>query len=133
MPRVPADGVDAAWAQVAAATARGELGIGAKVSTLLNNLMSPHSEGTNLHVICIYTADCRDADDVNRVLVALRGLGFTQRLSYKEDGATFSKVYGSGAALYVAQPGSTVAELRRDPIPTPVEHLKDADLGRDVG
>jgi hypothetical protein len=130
MPRVPADTVNDVWARVAAATERGELGIGAKVSTLLNNLLSPHGEGKDLHVICVYTADCRDADDVNRVLVALRGLGFSQRLSYKEDGATFSNVYGSGAALYVAQPASTIAERRRDPIPTPIGHLKDADIGR---
>jgi hypothetical protein len=130
MPRVPADLVDDVWAKVAAATARGDLGIAAKVSTLVNNEFNPHSEGPQLHVICVYTGDCRDSDDVVRVLASLRGLGFTQRLSYKEDGATFANIYGAGAALYVSQPGSTTAERRREPVPTPDEYLDDTVIGR---
>jgi hypothetical protein len=119
MPRVSADVVDDLWSQIASATERGELGSAAKVSTLLNNESNPHGAGASLHVICVYTADCRDADDVGRVLAALRQLGITERLSYKEDGATYANIYGRGAALYVAQPGSNVPDRRRDPIPLP--------------
>src|SRR5215471_17725527 len=94
MLRLPSDLVDEVWAKVAAATQRGDLGISAKVSTLVNNEMNPHSEGPQTHVMFVYTADCRDADDVVRVLSALRVLGFSQRLSYKEDGATLANIYG---------------------------------------
>jgi len=125
MPRIPTAAVDEVWARVSEATGRGELGIGAKVSTLLNNALSPHNED-GLHVVCVYTADCRDLADVAHVLSRLRLLGITQRLSYKENGATYARVYGIGAALYVAQPGSSVIERRRDPIPTPLELIADA-------
>jgi hypothetical protein len=127
MPRVPAEIVDEVWNSISAATLSGDLGIAAKVSTLMNNELNPRSEGRNLHLICVYTADCRDVEDVARVLVRLRSLGFTQRLSYKEDGATYANVYGAGAALYVAQPRSSVPELRRDPIPTPLEYVEESD------
>jgi hypothetical protein len=130
MPRVPADLVDEAWTRIARATQEGRLGIAAKVSTALNNAESPHSEGRAIHVICVYTADCRDVEDVMRALLGLRALGFTQRLSYKEDGATFAGIYGPGSALYVSQPNSADVERRREPVATPDEHLNDADIGR---
>jgi Bles03-like protein len=34
-----------------------------------------------LHVICVYTADCRNVEDLTRVLVRLRVLGFGGLLS----------------------------------------------------
>jgi hypothetical protein len=44
---------------------------------------------------------------------ALRRLGFNQRLTYKEDAATLTGVYGSGAGLYVAQPSALEFTRRR--------------------
>ena len=117
--RVPSDDVDATWAKVAAATVAGELGIEAKVSTRGNNETSRHAEGADTHVICVYTRDCRDVVDVEQVLAKLRGLGFGGLLTYKEDGATYAGVYGKGASLFVARPGSTTAGRRREAIPAP--------------
>ena len=119
MPRVPAASVDEIWSRVVEATRAGRLGIGAKVSTRFSNRFSPRSEGADTHVICVYTADCRDMAEVRRVLVELRRMGFRERLSYKENGATAANVYGPGAALYVAQPDSLEPERRREPIPDP--------------
>ena len=48
-----------------------------------------------------------------RLLVALRELGFTARLSYKTDADTLTFNYGPGTALYVSQPDSLDFENRR--------------------
>jgi Domain of unknown function (DUF1917) len=113
---LPPDQVDGAWDQIATATLDGRLGVAAKVA---DRLLAEHGarHGRDvLHVCCVYTADCRDTADVARVLGELRELGFTQRLSYKEDAATLTGVYGQGAALYVAQPGSLEFTRRRLPV-----------------
>lgn len=62
---------------------------------------------------CIYTHDFEDHDDVRRVLVALRGLGFSGRLSYKRDLDTLEDNYSDGVSIYVSQPGSLDFEDRR--------------------
>lgn len=111
--------VDEVWVQIKAATVSGDLGSSAKVSTVMNNLLNPRSQGVQLHAIMVYTRDYRDLEDVARVLQKLRDMGFVGRLSYKEDAATLSNIYGGGAALYVAQPGALSFECRRDPFPAP--------------
>jgi hypothetical protein len=57
-------------------------------------------------LICVYTRDWQDRDDVRRVLGALRELGVSWRLAYKTDEATGAGVYGRGSSIYVSQPGS---------------------------
>ena len=47
------------------------------------------------YVICVYTLDWKDEEDVMRVKNALRAAGITQELKYKRDLDTFNKVYGS--------------------------------------
>jgi hypothetical protein len=56
--------------------------------------------------IVVYTADWRDREDVHRVLLELRRLGFGGRLTYKTDAATLAGKYGTGASTYVSAPGS---------------------------
>lgn len=60
--------VNEVWERVATATARNELGIAAKVA--------PREErgSTRERLVCIYTYDFRDRDDVARVLHRLRQL-----------------------------------------------------------
>lgn len=113
----PTAEVDGAWAKVARATFDDELGIEAKVADRANaEARGRQTRQPPLHVMCVYTRDCRDAGDVAGVLAALRRLGFDQRLTYKEDAATLTGVYGSGAGLYVAQPGSLEFTRRRRPV-----------------
>jgi len=57
-------------------------------------------------LICVYTRDWQDRDDVRRVLGALRGLGVSWRLAHKTDEVTGAGVYGRGSSIYVSQPGS---------------------------
>jgi len=101
--------VDAVWEKVAAATQSGRLGFAAKVATAWPNSLARSSK----RVICVYTYDFNDHEDVTRVLVALRDLGFEERLSYKTDVDTLAGQYGSGAATYVSQPNQLIFEIRR--------------------
>ncbi len=45
------------------------------------------------HVICVYTYDWTDFEDVTRVRNELMILGFTQKLGYKTDADTLSGKY----------------------------------------
>lgn len=77
--------IDEAWKTVAASTFRNELGFDAKVSTA----NQPDSE----YVICAYTKNYLDSDDVKRVRGRLKDLGFAERLFYKPDIYTYLKIY----------------------------------------
>ncbi len=87
---VPREKVDEAWVEVAAALSQGRLGNQAKVSTAKP---SPNATDPNDHVICVYTYDSDDVDDVMRVREELRALGFTWKIAYKTDVATLEGKY----------------------------------------
>lgn len=106
---VPTANVDRAWDKIREATLAGRLGDVAKVATAYP---SPLRRSPGEHVICVYTLDYTDQVDVARVLVGLRELGFSQRLSYKTDAATHAGRYGDGVAIYVSPPGATSFEER---------------------
>lgn len=97
------------WDQVREATEAGSLGIGAKVATARPN---PREISARTRLICVYTRDWQDRDDVRRVLAALRDLGVSWRLAYKTDEATGAGVYGRGSSIYVSPPGSRDFEDR---------------------
>jgi hypothetical protein len=103
------DGHDKVWEKIRAATEAGDLGCRAKAATARPN---PLKGSSNALLTCVYTCDYQDLDDVQRVLAALRGLGFGGRLVYKTDEATMSGRYGPGSAIYVSQPGSQQFEIR---------------------
>lgn len=73
------------WKTIASSTLKGELGVDAKVSTVL--------QGTSEFVICVYTENYLDVNDAKRVRKKLAELGFTQRLYYKPDIYTYLKIY----------------------------------------
>jgi hypothetical protein len=81
--------VDSAWVQIKRAVDRDKL-FCAKVSTGLRSL------GRDGHVICVYTRDWEDGQDVFRVREILRSLGFVEELGYKRDIDTLNGVYGPG-------------------------------------
>jgi hypothetical protein len=107
----PGDARDEVWAKIRTATEAGDLGYAAKAATARSNALSV---SPRVLLTCVYTYDCEDQSDVTPVLVGLRELGFAGRLSYKSDAATLEGTYGSGSAMYVAQPGSLdIGERRR--------------------
>jgi hypothetical protein len=95
------DAVDAAWKVVRNATAAGELGISAKVSTAKPN---PDSRD-NRKVIYVYTKNWADETDVMRVREKLREIGFCDRIGYKRNIETFAGEYakkGKRVTYYAA-------------------------------
>jgi hypothetical protein len=75
---VPHKEVDLKWTLIDLAHSAGVLGIDAKVSSSL-------MVSNDTHVICVYTKDWEDQDDVFRVRTKLRRLGFSKILHYKRD------------------------------------------------
>lgn len=87
---VPREQIDNVWLIIAEAIRQGKLGNSAKVSTARPN---PNSTNQNDHVICVYTYDYRDLEDVKRIRSTLRELGITWKIPYKTDAATYAGQY----------------------------------------
>ena len=88
--------IDQVWTKVVDSLIAGRLGTTAKVSPLGKKPSKSEAQGTNrLPIICVYTRDFCDIDDVNRVLQELRNLGVDQHLSYKADAVTYLGIYSS--------------------------------------
>jgi len=86
---VSADEVDEAWRKVRDETAKGTLGISAKVSTAKPN---PDSRDER-YVIYVYTRDWADEADVMGLRERLRDIGFTERIGYKRNIETYQGEY----------------------------------------
>ncbi|GAB1317285.1 DUF1917-domain-containing protein (Fragment) [Madurella fahalii] len=95
------ENVNSVWAKVVRATADNELGTAAKVET--------KAEAGKERLICVYTRDFRDKDDVARVLKRMRELELVRpggrQIYYKSDAWTELGIYGGnpwgiGASMY---------------------------------
>lgn len=84
---VPSFDVDLAWARIKGAVEADRL-LFAKVSTALR------SKGRDGHVICVYTRDWTDRQDLLHTREVLRSLGFVDELGYKRDIDTLDRIYG---------------------------------------
>ncbi|TVY83098.1 UPF0696 protein-like protein [Lachnellula suecica] len=98
----PPEEVNAVWGVVARATANNELGIAAKFAPDSGDDRKPR-------LMCIYTKDFSDEDDVTRVINKLRGLGLVETrgkpIYYKCDAYTYlglnsDNQYNIQASLY---------------------------------
>ncbi len=85
---VPPSDVDLAWSKVKGAVEADRL-LFAKVSTVLR------SKGRDGHVICVYTRDWTDRQELLHIREVLRSLGFVKELGYKRDIDTLTKIYGA--------------------------------------
>lgn len=83
------ESIDRYWMKIKQAVEQGQLGSEAKVSTA----GSRNKQGT--HVICVYTYDYRDKDDVMRIRQMLHDLGIKRPIIYKADEDTIKLRYGS--------------------------------------
>jgi len=82
--------IDETWELIKIALNEGLLGKTAKVSTIKQN---PNVKDKDTKVICVYTYDSDDEDDVMRIRNEIRKLGFVKKLPYKTDHATVSGKY----------------------------------------
>jgi hypothetical protein len=90
--------IDNTWQNVRKAVEGGKLWKAAKSSTAWR------SRGGQ-YVVCVYTYDYDDEDDVMRIRAYLREMGFNRRTSYKSDAQTKAGKYSvntDGVALYFA-------------------------------
>ncbi|KAH7369695.1 hypothetical protein BKA65DRAFT_486796 [Rhexocercosporidium sp. MPI-PUGE-AT-0058] len=93
--------VNEVWSVVAHATANNQLGISSKVAP-------DDGDDRSARLICIYTKDFEDMNDVHRVLLKLKDLGLVQKskgIYYKCDAYTYlglksSNEYNIKASLY---------------------------------
>lgn len=82
--------LDKTWQVIKEATQKGILGIESKAATAKP---SPNATSENVKVICVYTYNWQDSDDVYRVEKALRKLGIKITLFYKTDSDTDENKY----------------------------------------
>lgn len=82
--------VDAVWMKVKYATENGRLGSESKVATVKHN---PLAEKRKQKVICVYTYDWADQEDVKRIRRELKMLGVIWKIPYKTDHDTSSGRY----------------------------------------
>jgi hypothetical protein len=108
----PLEDHDEAWETIRASTEEDGLGFSAKAATAFKN---PRRLSDKEKLICVYTYDYSDLDDVRRVFSQLRELGFMQQLPYKSNEDTRVGNYGNGVSLFLSRPGSNDFEIRRQP------------------
>ena len=77
--------VDSVWEKIKLATENGLLGDSSKVATAKPN---PNAKNNNMKVICVYSYDYTDKDDVMRIREWLRKIGIENKIPYKSDNAT---------------------------------------------
>lgn len=83
-----ADQVDALWEKVVAAVREG------KFAAALVSSARQAKDHDGSHVICAFTRDWRNKDDVMRAWQVLRDMGVTEELGYKRDIETMNNVFG---------------------------------------
>ncbi len=83
------DKIDDTWNKVKDATDKKLLGISSKVST---KRQTKEYKGSQ-YVICVYTKDFRDKEDIKQVLQELRKIGILNKLYYKTDSTTIEGIY----------------------------------------
>lgn len=86
------ENVDEVWEKIREATEAGRLGTSAKVRTAMPHLAEP-PEWKERRVICVYTRDWTDEQDVMRVREELGKLGITKEIPYKSDEDTLGGKY----------------------------------------
>jgi hypothetical protein len=87
---VSLDNVDALWSKIKMATENGLLGSSSKTATAKEN---PNAPNKNTKVICVFTYDHTNKDDVTRIREELRKLGIENNIPYKTDNATRQQRY----------------------------------------
>ena len=86
------------WRRIIIATEEGKLGGLAKASK-----HSSCAQSSNNGVICVYTYDWKDIQDVERIRVGLRKIGIIRKISYKTDEDTERRVYRANSSEKISK------------------------------
>ena len=84
------ESIDNVWATIKIAVEKGLLGNEAKCAT---NRPNPNARDPNTKVICVYTYDGNDEEDVWNMRETLRELGIKENIPWKSDEATYNDLY----------------------------------------
>jgi hypothetical protein len=87
---VPLEKIAVVWERIKKATEEGKLGDSAKVATARPNL---NAADPTKKVICVYSYDWKDREDVMRIRAELRVLGIVWKIPYKADADTDAGKY----------------------------------------
>jgi hypothetical protein len=95
----PSSDIDRVWELIRKANDKGFLGIGAKVATAKSN---PNSSDPDTKVICVYTGDYENIEDVRLVGLELNKLGFglDRPIYYKPDTMTYEGKYAKTGSRF---------------------------------
>ena len=91
--------IDRIWTKIRITTEGGRLGSMSKVATAKFN---PDFSNAKAKVICVYTYDWRDEQDVKRVREELRKIGIARKIAYKTDEDTDRGEYRSTGAKNIS-------------------------------
>ncbi len=84
--------INSTWVAIKKATEEGRLGFGSKCATKLS---FSKKGGGKQYVICVYTKDYKDMEDITRVREELRAMAIGGKIPYKTDDMTERKISGS--------------------------------------
>lgn len=90
--------VDQAWEKIKKACDN-DLFVLCKVSTR----MQLENSDRKTYLICVYTTDWKNTEDVYAKRKVLSDLGFTTPLKYKKDSQTRMRVYGTDDEFYIVE------------------------------
>ncbi|WP_157645510.1 putative phosphothreonine lyase domain-containg protein [Burkholderia ubonensis] len=90
-----AEEVDEAWARIDALVAAGKVR-----AAIASTLWGSQQRGFDTLVICVFTEDWEDRDEVRRVRQLLLDEGFTTSMGYKRDIDTVQQVPGQPEFIY---------------------------------
>ena len=88
------------WEKIRVALERGKLGGLAKASTMKYGMHSPDSKHG---VICVYTHDWKDHQDVKRIREELRKIGITRKIPYRTDEDTERGTYHANGSEKISK------------------------------
>lgn len=91
--------VDRIWIKIKSAVENGRLGSLAKVATAKVNPGFANST----RVICVYTYDWKDEQDVKRIREELRRMGIVRKITYKTDEDTYEGKYSTTSTEKVSK------------------------------
>ena len=88
------------WNKIKIALEEGRLGGLAKAPTAKHGLQS---QGSKYGVICVYTYDWKDRQDVERIREELRKIGITRKIPYKTDEDMERDIYRSNSSEKISK------------------------------
>lgn len=94
--------LNSTWTKVKTAVEQGKLGSLAKAPNRKRGSLS-RTRNSNYNVICVYTYDWQDRQDVKRIREELRKIGISRKIPYKTDEDTERGIYRSNSSAKISK------------------------------